>query len=692
MDQLSKRLMSWASILEEKTRAQAERTASMPFIFPHVALMPDAHLGLGATVGSVIPTQRAIIPAAVGVDIGCFRGDTRVALLNGRQRSLKELSDGGGPYWVYSVDTDRRIVPGKATALRTRSDAPLVRVTISGGEEIVCTPDHLFMMIDGSYREAAQLRFNDSLMPFYRRWQSRDGYESVSTGKGGSRLTHLLVYEALHGLVPGGYVVHHKNHVHFDNDPTNLELYDAGAHSRYHRRAKPIFSNDDPEFQSRRLAGIRRSMANPARQQQAVEVGTANILRYMAERPDHFRAAVAGNGKRGAPYLALFNVSRRLCDGCGAEMPNPAALRWHKNREHGYNHKVVAVEPLAERSDVYCMQVENHHNFALAAGVFVHNCGMIAVRTQFSQSDVMARGSLAPLREKIERAIPLSAGKHNKSEYDEGTKARIGELEDLDGSDSAQQIAGNWRLQLGSLGSGNHFIEVSLDEEDRVWLFLHSGSRGVGNKLANKHIAIARELCRKWWIQLPDDDLAYLPEETREFWAYIRDLRWAQHFALLNREEMMARVVGCLQSWIGEDVVAEETVNCHHNYTVKEEHFGQEVWLSRKGAIDALAGRPGLIPGSMGTSSYVVSGKGSRLALNSAPHGAGRMFSRSAARKTFSRADLDAAMKGIEWRHTDAFLDEIPGAYKDVDQVMADAADLVEIRHTLRQIVNVKGD
>jgi tRNA-splicing ligase RtcB len=389
MEQLSKRLMNWASVLDDKTRAQAERTASMPFIFPHVALMPDAHLGLGATVGSVIPTLKSIIPAAVGVDIGC---------------------------------------------------------------------------------------------------------------------------------------------------------------------------------------------------------------------------------------------------------------------------------------------------------------GMIAVRTQFTAAEVTARGGLTPLRQAIERAIPLSAGKHNSSVRDAGTQARITELEELDGARSADQIAGNWRLQLGSLGSGNHFIEVSLDEADRVWLFLHSGSRGVGNKLANKHIAIARALCEKWWIQLPDADLAYLPEETGEFWDYIRDLRWAQHFALLNREEMMARVVGCLQDWIGEPAEASETVNTHHNYTEQEEHFGQRVWLSRKGAIDASAGRPGLIPGSMGTRSYVVTGKGSRVALNSAPHGGGRRYSRSAARKTFSRAELEAAMKGIEWRQTDAFLDEIPAAYKDVDQVMADAADLVEVRHTLRQIVNVKGD
>ena len=326
-----------------------------------------------------------------------------------------------------------------------------------------------------------------------------------------------------------------------------------------------------------------------------------------------------------------------------------------------------------------------------AVGVDI-GCGMIAVRTQFTAEDVDSRGDLVSLRHAIERAVPLSAGRYNKSRYSAETASRVAVLEELDGSDSADAIAPNWRLQLGSLGSGNHFIEVSLDEDDRVWLFLHSGSRGVGNKLAQRHIKIAQELARKWFIDLPGPGLAYLVEGTDEFWAYIRDLRWAQHFALLNREEMMHRVVDCAWAWIGRDVEASETVNTHHNYTVREAHFGQEVWLSRKGAIDASAGVPGLIPGSMGTRSYVVTGKGSRLALNSAPHGAGREYSRSAARKKFTLAQLDTAMKGIEWRRTSAFLDEIPGAYKDIDVVLEDARDLVEVRHVLRQIVNVKGE
>jgi tRNA-splicing ligase RtcB (3'-phosphate/5'-hydroxy nucleic acid ligase) len=330
-------------------------------------------------------------------------------------------------------------------------------------------------------------------------------------------------------------------------------------------------------------------------------------------------------------------------------------------------------------------------------------CGMMAVRTQLTAEDVRGRGDLASLRERIENAIPLSAGKYNERAWSQETERRTGELTLMDGSESAERIAPNWHLQLGSLGSGNHFIEVSLDELDRVWLFLHSGSRGVGNKLASRHIKIAQDLCERWWIPLPDPDLAYLVEGTDEFWAYIRDLRWAQRFAELNREEMMHRVQSCVAGWWGFPVTALETIACHHNYT--EQMSGDllakwkvpkgrrgHVWLSRKGAIDASDGKPGLIPGSMGTRSYVVSGLGNPLSLNSSPHGAGREYSRSAARRTFTRAQLDQAMEGIEWRQTDAFLDEIPGAYKDIDVVMADAADLVEIRHTLRQIVNVKGD
>jgi len=325
-----------------------------------------------------------------------------------------------------------------------------------------------------------------------------------------------------------------------------------------------------------------------------------------------------------------------------------------------------------------------------AVGVDI-GCGMIAVRTQFTRSEL--GDDLRELREQIERAIPTSAGAYNRKIV-ATAEPRIRELEAL--AETAgfdpESYVGNWRLQLGTLGSGNHFIEVSLDETDAVWLFLHSGSRGVGNKIALKHIKVAQAQMSKWWITLPDPDLAYLVEGTPEFTRYIAELNWAQHFALLNREEMMDRVIRQVNEWMGIAVVEQDRINCHHNFTQKETHFGKSVWLSRKGAISARKGQLGLIPGSMGTASYVVEGLGNPVALESSPHGAGRNYSRSAARKTFTHEQLREAMVGIEYRDTEAFLDEIPAAYKPIDQVMADASDLVSIVHTLRQIVNVKGD
>ncbi|MGY1804378.1 RtcB family protein [Blastococcus sp. SYSU D00922] len=324
-----------------------------------------------------------------------------------------------------------------------------------------------------------------------------------------------------------------------------------------------------------------------------------------------------------------------------------------------------------------------------AVGVDI-GCGMIAVRTQFTADDMAGR-DLDVLHAQISRSIPLSAGNRNQK-IRASAEPRIAELRAMPGAEQADAAAAHWPQQLGSLGSGNHFIEVSLDEVDRVWLFLHSGSRGVGNRLAQKHIKVAQEQCRKRFVELPDRDLAYLVEGEPEFDAYIEALRWAQRFAYLNREEMMDRCVDQLGRFLGTEVERTETVNCHHNYTERETHFGREVWLSRKGAISAREGQLGLIPGSMGAASYVVVGKGNVPSLMSSPHGAGRNHSRSAARRLFSRADLDARMTGIAWGHSDAFLDEHPDAYKPIDQVMADAADLVEVRHTLRQIVNVKGD
>ncbi|GAB3593986.1 RNA-splicing ligase RtcB [Corynebacterium faecale] len=323
-----------------------------------------------------------------------------------------------------------------------------------------------------------------------------------------------------------------------------------------------------------------------------------------------------------------------------------------------------------------------------AVGVDI-GCGMIGVRTQFTAADLEGR-DLTRLRDSLERAIPLSPGNYNKGTLQDSALPKIAELEELAAKNSVDlSHSPKWKKQLGSLGGGNHFIELCLDEEDHVWMFLHSGSRGVGNKIAQKHIRIAREACAG--EKLPDRDLAYLTEGTPEFTDYLRELQWAQRFAFLNREEMMDRFAEQLGRFMEAPVEEVERINCHHNYTVEEEHYGEQVWLTRKGAVLADAGTMALIPGSMGTASYVVEGKGNAEALRSAPHGAGRRMSRTQAKKNFTAQDLDNRMSGIVYRPGKEWIDEIPDAYKDIDQVMADASDLVSIRHKLRQIVNVKG-
>ena len=325
-----------------------------------------------------------------------------------------------------------------------------------------------------------------------------------------------------------------------------------------------------------------------------------------------------------------------------------------------------------------------------AVGVDI-GCGMIAVKTPLNRDDLPE--DLADIRKAIEHQVPLSAGHYNRS-VKKTAKPRIEQLEakaaELGRLDFYDKIDKNWRKQLGSLGSGNHFIEVVLDEEDYAWAFLHSGSRGVGNRIATHHIKIAKALMEKWYINLPDADLAYLVEDTTEFDDYLADLDWAQEFALLNRAEMMERIIRLLQYRCG-DFEEVERIECHHNFTKREHHFGQNILVSRKGAIEAREGQLGLIPGSMGTRSYVVRGKGNAESFNTAPHGAGRRLSRGAARRSFTMADFDRDMVGVEVNRSEAFLDELPGAYKDIDLVMEQSADLVEILHTFRQIVNVKG-
>ena len=331
-----------------------------------------------------------------------------------------------------------------------------------------------------------------------------------------------------------------------------------------------------------------------------------------------------------------------------------------------------------------------------AVGVDI-GCGMIATLLNLTSHDLP--DDLRDLHRMISQRIPAGVGQGHGENVPDRYVAPPDRYSPawFKYGESLMKTA---RQQMGSLGSGNHFVEVCLDEADRVWLVLHSGSRGVGNKLASVHIDLAKGLMSRWFINLEDPDLAYLVRGTTEFEDYIRDMLWAQDYAMRNREEMMFEAVRSMRLFLpGADVATLDTINCHHNFTRTEYHNGRSLWITRKGAIKADKGDRGVIPGSMGTRSYIVSGLGNSASYCSCSHGAGRRLGRKEAKRQLTVESLNEAMAGIIWNGGDGsrpgndemLLDEHPAAYKDIDVVMENQKDLVTIDHTLHQILNYKG-
>lgn len=336
-----------------------------------------------------------------------------------------------------------------------------------------------------------------------------------------------------------------------------------------------------------------------------------------------------------------------------------------------------------------------------AVGVDI-GCGMMAHRTSLVASDLP--DNLHGLRSAIEAAIPHGRT-NNGGPGDRGAWGEIPEahhaaltpmMADLavitDRHPKIAQAAERAPSHAGTLGTGNHFIEVCLDEEQRVWIMLHSGSRGIGNRIGSYFIEAAKKDMERWFIHLPDKDLAYIPQGSDLFHDYFEALAWAQNFARVNRELMMQAAIKALRSAVPKPFECDcEAVNCHHNYVSWERHFGDNVMVTRKGAVDAHEGVMGIIPGSMGAKSFIVCGKGNRDAFCSCSHGAGRAMSRGEAKRRFTLADHEAATEGVECRKDAEVIDETPAAYKSIDAVMAAQEDLVEIVHTLKQVVCVKG-
>ena len=331
-----------------------------------------------------------------------------------------------------------------------------------------------------------------------------------------------------------------------------------------------------------------------------------------------------------------------------------------------------------------------------AVGVDI-GCGVNAVQISLIAGDLPT--SLARIRSAIESAVPVGFDMHRDANRGESARAasrlerglkRIVERSPKIGG-MQKDFRSTWIRQLGTLGGGNHFIELCLDEEHNVWAMLHSGSRGIGNAIGRHFIERARREMEKSDTHLPDRDLAWLAEGSPAFEEYVEAVQWAQDYAIGNRREMMRAILEAIEPHLPPFRIVGEAINCHHNYVARETHFGESLFVTRKGAIRAGAGELGVIPGSMGARSFIVRGKGNPQSLCSCAHGAGRLMSRTEAKRRFSAADVERQTAGVECRKDAGVIDEIPGAYKDVDEVMRNQSDLVDIVHTLKQVVCVKG-
>jgi tRNA-splicing ligase RtcB len=329
-----------------------------------------------------------------------------------------------------------------------------------------------------------------------------------------------------------------------------------------------------------------------------------------------------------------------------------------------------------------------------AVGVDI-GCGMVAAQLSITANELDEK-ALKKVFDQITRDVPVGRNEHADNRilveaarpFEPGLKALTDKHPQLL---KAFGKFSKWTNQMGTLGGGNHFIEVCLDENDQVWVMLHSGSRGIGNAIATHFIQLARQDMERLMIQLPDHDLAYFSEGSEYFADYVAAVHWAQEYAMQNRQSMLDLVLAALARHLPPFSVTTEAVNCHHNYVAREYHYGADVWVTRKGAIRAREGDLGIVPGSMGTRSYIVRGKGNPESFCSSAHGAGRRMSRTEAEKQFTQADLVQQTAGVICRKDKRVIDEIPGAYKDIDQVMANQRDLTEILHTLKQVVCVKG-
>ena len=703
----TKGFRTWAEDLDQGTIDQAAKTTGLPVVTAPVALMPDAHLGYGAAIGSVVPTEGAIIPSAVGVDIGCIDGATEFMTPGGWKR-IDQYQDGNKVLQFDPRTGGTGFV--EPLAYIKKSQEWFYYLSHSKGLDQKLCPDHKMLLYKGHKKDQRE----------YTTEISSDFFDSHEKLNKGRAVGFLTTFE---------YPGNRSSRLCFNNlEEVRLQIAVCADGSLYHsgdgvdmcrvhlrkerkiKRLKNLLQICGKEYKTYGMAdGTVELVFEPTLATKSLSflyTFDSKTLRQVVDELFMWDGHVAEDGQKTfftsqeSEAAVVQFVMAATGVRCGIQRVDyPDRENWKPTFQvYTTKNKFVNVAPTSthpvekvesEDGFAYCFTVEAGFLVLRRNGnIFTTgNCGVDAWETNITIEDLP--DDLHGILSGIAEFVPAGVG--------QGHNRRSKRASDWLHTNPNANIKANTRLsatsrkQLGTLGSGNHFVELCHDETGRVWITLHSGSRGPGNQLAQMHIGRSKELA-KLDEAMVDPNLAWFLEGTSEFQEYIEDLLWAQGFAYANRQIMMENVFAVVNSFIPYlDVTS--TIACHHNYATRETYGGKEFWVTRKGAIRAGVGDMGVIPGSMGASSFVVRGLGNPDSYNSASHGAGRVMSRSRAKKTLTEKSLSDTMGSRVWLDgkSKALLDEHPDAYKDIHRVMELQSDLVEIEHELTSVLNFKG-
>ncbi len=695
----------------------------------------NCHVGYGMPIGGVIATKDYVIPNAVGVDIGCFTGDTKIRLIDGSAKSLKRLYKSKINPIVFCCNKKGKIKVKKAKVLQTRIVDELLKIELDNGEVIKCTTDHKFLMRDLTYKKANKLNIRDSLAPLYL--FEEGGYLICKNNLNKWSVNKKNVWSPVHKLVANEFnlyntsiknpCIHHIDENKKNNYPKNLKCLEINDHLSNHAKEREWFKSD--EFKEKRINKLKKDgFYHPSLYEKKKKVALKNMNKLLSSKG--FKEAIKNAGIRGKKYLKnddpnfiqIQNESKisKLLKVCIDKYEEITEENYEKARKefrnypkyktalkrirnNGYtdlnefalkrNHKIISIKTIKKKQKVYCLYVPKYHNFALASGVFVHNCGVLCLKTSLHISEInqnLLKKVLGGSKENkggIRSKIPVGFNHHSKKQDEKWMPHK--EIPEICAQEYQKALK-----QIGTLGGGNHFIEIQKGDDDFVYVMIHSGSRNIGYTVANHYIKLAKELNTLWGTKVPSEyDLAVLPMNDSIGQKYLEEMHYCVDFAYHNRKLMIELIKEAFTD-VFANIEFTDEINIAHNYAQLENHFGQNVLVHRKGATLAREDTIGLIPGSQGTSSFIVKGKGNIHSFYSCSHGAGRLMSRKKARENL---DLESEKrildeKGIihSIRHKND-LDEASSAYKDINTVMQNQSDLVEIVRELIPLAVIKG-